>query len=77
MTTLKNTKHKNNACQYIDCLLCNAQTKYAFHRMQQRLFASRAFSLQAIHDIFCVKVPLMNFDSLSELHNEFQVVLKD
>jgi hypothetical protein len=71
---------KNNACHYIDCLLCNTKTRknvHAFHIMQRALFASSSFSLQAIYDTFYAENPLTNSDSFAELHNEFQLVHRD
>jgi hypothetical protein len=41
--------------------------------MQQKLFASKAFSPQAICAIFNAETPLMNFDSFTELHDKFQL----
>jgi hypothetical protein len=45
--------------------------------MQHALFASNSFSPLAIYDTFYSENPLMNFDSFTELHNEFQLVQKD
>ncbi len=67
----------DNACNYVDCLLCDAQTKYTFHTMQQKLFASKAFSPQAIYDTFNAETPLMNFDFFTELHDEYQLAHKE
>jgi hypothetical protein len=45
--------------------------------MQPKLFAFNSFSLQTIHDTFYAETPLMNFDSFTELHNEYQLAHKD
>jgi hypothetical protein len=71
---------KNNACNYIDCILCKRNTRknvHAFHIMQRALYASNTVSLQAIYDTFYAEKTLTNFDSFTELHNEFQLVQKD
>jgi hypothetical protein len=51
-TTQDGSTSNDNACNYVGCLLCDTQTKYTFHTMQRKLFASKAFSPQAIYDTF-------------------------
>jgi hypothetical protein len=71
----------DNVCHYIDCILCKTNTTrknvHAFHKLRHAFFASNSFSSQAIYNTFYAENPLTNFDSFTELHNEFQLVQQD